>query len=51
MQFERKITKIGNSYAILLPRDLVKFCKLNDKNEVIIREEKAEIIIKKKVIK
>ena len=47
-QFERKVTKIGNSFGITLPKALLKQLGLNHGDGVQIEAEAGKIILRKK---
>jgi antitoxin MazE len=47
-QFERKVTKIGNSIGITLPSDLLKHVGLAHGDDVQIEVKDGKIILRKK---
>lgn len=49
-RYERKIIKIGNSYGITLPNELLKKSGINYGDSVEISASKSEISIQKKEI-
>ena len=42
MQFERQITKVGGSLAIMLPPDLITYLELTEENVIVILDEKGK---------
>lgn len=49
MDFERKLTEVGNSLAILIPSDLAKYFELEKGSEVLISDDDDKIVIRKNV--
>lgn len=47
-KFERKVTKIGNSYGITLPADLLKEVGLIYGDQVQVEEKDGNILLSKK---
>ena len=47
-QFERKVTKIGNSFGITLPQELLKHVGLSQGDDVQIEVKDGKIILRKK---
>lgn len=45
MDFERKIVESGNSLAILIPNDLVKYYELQKGEKIIISDDEDKIVI------
>ncbi|WP_462421842.1 AbrB/MazE/SpoVT family DNA-binding domain-containing protein [Salinicoccus sp. Marseille-QA3877] len=49
-KYERKVTKIGNSYGVSLPVDLLKETGLTYGGNIQIEREEGKIILRKKEI-
>ncbi|KEF36375.1 growth regulator [Schinkia azotoformans MEV2011] len=47
-QFERKVTKIGNSFGITLPIELLKQVGLSHGDDVQVEVKDGQIILRKK---
>lgn len=48
MNIERKVTKIGNSYGVTFPKELLKEAGISYGDEVKVKLENGEIVIRKK---
>jgi len=42
MKWEKKIFKCGNSYAILIPYELVKYLELKENDEVTMQDDEGK---------
>ena len=49
-KYERKVSKIGNSYGVTLPADLLKETGLTYGGNIQIEREEGKIILRKKEI-
>ncbi|WP_404430921.1 AbrB/MazE/SpoVT family DNA-binding domain-containing protein [Sutcliffiella horikoshii] len=47
-QFERKVTKIGNSFGITLPMELLKQVGLSQGDDVQVEVKDGKIVLRKK---
>ncbi|MCP3032296.1 AbrB/MazE/SpoVT family DNA-binding domain-containing protein [Halobacillus sp. A1] len=47
-QFERKVTKIGNSFGITLPTELLKQVGLSQGDDVQVEVKDGKIVLRKK---
>lgn len=47
-QFERKVTKIGNSFGVTLPNELLRQVGLSQGDDVQIKVKDGKIVLQKK---
>ncbi|GAA0468531.1 AbrB/MazE/SpoVT family DNA-binding domain-containing protein [Alkalibacillus silvisoli] len=47
-QFERKVTKVGNSFGITLPTELLKKVGLTQGDDVQVEVKNGKIVLRKK---